>query len=586
MSLQLESTNNTIPDFKSFPTYKAWKKIGTNRRFGTLIPLSQLRSRRNNGVGDFADLEAFGDFCKTIGCSIIQILPINDMGRGETPYSSLSAFALDPIYIALDRISEVTGEDRSKEMEEFLTENKERIWNLKIKERIDFDNIRKYKLEVLKIAYNDFIKKHTGAKDEVSKSFEKFKKDQEYWLADYSLFRTLKEKYNWESWETWPTATKDRTKRQLTRMFKQYKEEIDFYSYVQWIAFNQLNKARKKLVEQGIFIKGDLPLLVDYESSDVWKHNDFFNLKVCAGAPPDQYSELGQNWGMPTYNWENMQKDDFNWWRNRLKYAENFYDIFRIDHVVGLFRIWTIPITEEFPRGKKAGMNGYFDPQDKGKGPHKLIWLKHGKTLLDMIVESTEMLPIGEDLGTIPYVCRYTLKELGIPGYKVIIWERDWDDRKNNFPIIPVNEYPYVSMSSTTTHDFWTLAGWWETENADEEVAKEDEQAKNMLWKFAGFNSKRSKNYSDRLHRAIMNKIFHSNSIFMILPFNDLWGSASGLFNQDPINDRINDPDLPTKPQNWTGKMPIEIEDLAKHPVMAERIGFIKKMANESGRIV
>ncbi len=583
MTLHTDSRPGSKPDFQSFPTYKSWKKIGTHPRFGTLIPLSQLRSVRNHGVGDFADLEAFGEFCKSIGCTIIQLLPINDMGKGETPYSSLSAFALDPVYIAVDHLTELVGD--SGELIKFFEENKERVLGIKVKKRIEFDNIRTFKLEALKIAFSQFLKiKDEEGKDTLT-DFENFKKEQEYWLPDYSLFRALKEANSWDSWEKWSEGAKTRKKASITKLKKSHADEIEFYNFVQWIAFKQLTDARKKLAESGILIKGDLPLLVDYESSDVWSHNDFFNLGVCAGAPPDQYSELGQNWGMPTYDWGNIQKDDFTWWRKRLKYAENFYDIFRIDHVVGLFRIWTIPITEEFPRGKKAGPNGYFDPQDRGQGHHKMTWLAHGRTLLDMMVESTDMLPIGEDLGTIPYVCRMTLKEMGIPGYKVVIWEREWKDTENNAPYTPVNEYPYVSMSSTTTHDFWTLPGWWETVSKDKETAAEEELAKKMLWNFVGLNNKRDERYTDKLHKALMKKMFHSGSVFLIMPFHDLWGVTFGLFNQDPVNDRINDPDQPTKPQNWTGKMPIEIEDLVKHPVMEERIRFIGKMAKESGRI-
>jgi len=581
--------------FKQYPTYKAWKRMGLLPRFGVLMPLAQIRTKRNNGVGDFADLQVFGEFCKSIGCTILQLLPINDMGRGKTPYSSLSAFALDPIYIALDNLPELKKGQRSEEMEKYLEENADKIYSLKAQKRIDYDNIRKYKLDTLKIAFSNFIQNEKNS--DRRRDFEKFRKDNEYWLPDYALFRSLKEKYMWDPWEKWQKETKTHSKERLPALFKQHADDIDFYSFVQWIAFSQMKSAQQTLLDMGIYLKGDLPLLVDIESADVWAHPKYFNIDVCAGAPPDQYSVMGQNWGMPTYNWEKLAEDDYIWWRKRLQYAENFYHIFRIDHVVGFFRIWTIPITEEFPRGKKSGKVGYFDPPDEGLKEDKKIWEKHGKTILDMIVESSDMLPIGEDLGTIPLVCRKTLKNMGIPGYKVLIWERDWTDKEEKFPFIPPEEYPYLSMSTSTTHDFWSLAGWWihkpeppgENDNIDPRIAKmkaeDEEELKNALYKFLIGDGERPERFTDRLYKAIMKKLFHSGSIFLIMPFHDLWGVAYGLYGEEPEGERINDPDKPELAKNWTGKMPIELERLPLHPSMIEKIELIRKLARESGRI-
>lgn len=583
--------------FKQYPTYKAWKRVGLMPRFGILMPLAQIRTKRNNGIGDFADLQAFGEFCKSIGCTILQLLPINDMGRGRTPYSSLSVFALDPIYIAIDCLSEFKKGQTSEEMEKYLEDNKEKIFSLKVKKRIDYDNIRKYKLDALQIAYNDFVKANRETDTERWRDFGKFKKDNEYWLPDYALFRALKERYMWDPWKKWPEGTRTRNKNRLLALFKEHAGEIDFYSFVQWIAYDQMKSAQKALLDMGIYLKGDLPLLVDIESADVWANPEYFNIDVCAGAPPDQYSLMGQNWGMPTYDWEKLAEDDYTWWRKRLQYAQNFYHIFRIDHVVGIFRIWTITITEEFPRGKKSGKHGYFDPPDKGLKEDKKIWEKHGKTILNMIVESSSMLPIGEDLGTIPLVCRKTLSDMGIPGYKVLIWERDWTDKEEEFPFIPPEEYPYLSMSTSTTHDFWTLAGWWihkpgqitENGDIDPEIekmkAQDEEELKNALYKFLMGEDKRPKRFTERFYRAIMQKLFNSGSMFLIMPFQDLWGLAYGLYGEDPGGERINDPDKPDLPENWTGKMPIDLESLPIHPSMTEKIEFVRKLVRESGRI-
>jgi 4-alpha-glucanotransferase len=562
--------------FRGLPTYEAWKKVGTHKRFGVLMPLSQIRSRRNQGVGDFGDLPEFAKFCRSFGCSIIQILPINDMGKGETPYSSLSAFALDPVFIALDKVSELTAGSRSEETEKFFTDNAERISDLKKAKRIKFDGIRSYKLEAIRIAFNEFLKANKKTKGDSWKTFESFKKENEYWLEDYALFRTLKEKYCWDSWEKWAEEERDRHADSMKKLLKDNKNEVEFYSYIQWLAFTQLKEAHDACFAEGVLIKGDLPLLVDYQSADVWSHPEYFKREFCGGAPPDQYSFMGQNWGMPTYNWYKLSDDDFIWWRKRLQFAENFYDIFRIDHVVGLFRIWSIPITEEFPRGKKAGKNG--------RGHHKPTWEYQGRTLLSMMVESTKMLPIGEDLGTIPYVCRKTLSDLGIPGYKVIIWERDWNDDEHDMPFFKPEEYPYISMSTSTTHDFFTLPGWWIQKDTDPEKLEAAEELKTAFWHFLGGEGARPERYSDKLHKKIMEKLFYSSSIFLIMPFNDLWGVAFGMFGEDPALDRINDPDKPENPFNWTGKMPIEIDALSMHPVLITKFNHIKELVKLSGR--
>lgn len=580
MPLNSTNTINSIPDFSQFPTYNAWKKIGTNKRFGVLIPLSQIKSKRNIGVGDFSDLEAFGNFCSSIGCSIIQILPINDMGRGKAPYSSISAFALDPVYIAMDDICSIMPRCKTPHMDKFLQENKEMIYKERAKGRIDFEAVRNIKMGALRAAFQDYFDQTCQNSTDSLQQFNEFKERNSYWLTDYCLFRALKEESQWKPWGEWQKGLKTRSPRSLAKSLKDHKEEIEFYSFVQWLAYTQLTEAHGRLLLKGIFIKGDLPLLVDYESADVWAHPEYFNLDLCGGAPPDQYSSEGQNWGMPTYNWKNLEKDDYILWRERLRFAENFYDIFRIDHVVGLFRIWSIK------RGLKTGAVGAFDPQDNGKGHNKPVWEKQGRTLLEMIAGSTNMLPIGEDLGTIPYVCRKTLKDLGIPGYKVLIWERDWNNPKEDFPFFLPEEYPYVSMITSTTHDFWTLAGWWLYTDPDPEKAEAEEELKTALWKFLSGSGERPKNYTDKLHNKILSRLFYSNSVFLIMPFNDLWGTAFGVMGENPGKDRINDPSNPEKEENWSGRIPVEIETLHQHPVLMNKIETIKFLSNDSGRVI
>ena len=180
--------------------------------------------------------------------------------------------------------------------------------------------------------------------------------------------------------------------------------------WLQWILFKQFKEASAYAARNNIFIKGDLPVLVSRDSSDVWSHPDYFKLDFAAGAPPDMYTALGQRWGMPTYNWEAIAHDNYRYLKEKLKYAQEFYNILRIDHVVGLFRIWSIPYND--PQ-ENQGLNGVFDPLDEQR------WDQHGRKILSILVQNTKMLLCAEDLGVIPKCCTDTLLEFGICGNDV-----------------------------------------------------------------------------------------------------------------------------------------------------------------------
>ncbi len=575
------SGKNREEQFAGLPTASQWEKIGCQPRFGTLIQLVSLRSKRNQGVGDFEDINAFGDLLGHMGGSIIQLLPINDMGRGKTPYSSLSAFALDPLYIAIDQIPEMK-EDRSDGINSYLRANWHTVDEQKASRQVDVDRIRAFKFGALYQLYRDFVDRNRPWNSERWRGFLSYVANNRYWLEDYATFRSLKNTLGWTSWNDWPEPYRYRHHDAISQYRRDHADEIQFFKYVQWMAYTQMVDAHNRCRKDGMHLKGDLPLLVDYESSDVWAHPQYFNRDVCAGAPPDQYSTQGQNWGSPTYNWDNLCRDNYLWWRKRLEYASHFYDIFRIDHIVGLFRIWTYPITLEHPRGTPAGWNGYFDPEDPGGGHHKPIWESHGRNLLDMMVRSSTMLPIGEDLGTIPRACRQVMAEMGIPGYKVIIWERDWQEEGS--PFFNPDEYDYISMATTTTHDFWTMAGHYEHREADEKEQESLETQKKDLWKFVMGRKKYSQEYTDDFHWSLLEKLFSSGSIFVILPFQDLWGKVPGLYGDDVNYDRINDPSNPSRDSNWSGKFPLNIEDFASHRDLASRIDKIRGMVRDTGR--
>ncbi len=192
--------------------------------------------------------------------------------------------------------------------------------------------------------------------------------------------------------------------------------------------------------------------MVSRDSADVWVHPEFFKLEFAAGAPPDMYTALGQRWGMPTYNWDKIWADGYRYLKDKLKYAQEFYDILRIDHVVGIFRIWNIPYNE--PQ-ENQGLNGFFDPQDKNK------WEGHGKKILSAMLGSTNILLCAEDLGVIPKVCPKTLKEFGIPGSDVQRWVKDW---KAKHDFLAPKDYRVLSVAMLSTHDTTNWPAWWKNE--------------------------------------------------------------------------------------------------------------------------
>ncbi len=377
-----------------------WQKIGLNKRAGICLPLFAVYSKDSLSIGDFKDLELVVDFCVKSGISIIQLLPMNELGPLFCPYDSLSSFALEPVYISVKNLS--TDNDfleRAENIRDFYPTGKLHL---------DYE----IKDEKIRLLWDIYIRQPLDVVE-----FKEFLESNSYWMEDFALFKVIKDHFNGLPWYDWEDGYKNRDPRILNIFKEEHHREILFQKWLQWLAYRQFRNAREYACSKGIFIKGDLPILVSRDSADVWAHKDFFKLEFAAGAPPDMYCAKGQRWGMPTYNWENIVLDNYKYLKERLKYAEQFYDMLRIDHVVGLFRIWSIPYHE--PK-ENQGLNGFFDPVDESK------WREHGRNILSVMLSNTSMLLCAEDLGVIPRACTDVLKELGMPGNDVQRWVKDW----------------------------------------------------------------------------------------------------------------------------------------------------------------
>jgi 4-alpha-glucanotransferase len=591
-----------------------WKRIGLHKRSGVLVPLFSVYAKRSLGIGELEDLKLLIDWCNQTGLSIIQVLPLNNIGATFCPYDSLSSFALEPAHLSLHLFSSFNQKSIQQKLE-----------NLKnaFPSGTPYVDYR-VKEEKIKLLWQIFNEENSSE----SLEFKEFCKDHAYWLDDFTLFSTLKEYHQGRAWYEWEDRYKNRDKESLKSFRQEHEKEIIFRMWLQWQLYKQLKGVKNYAKDKTVLIKGDLPILVSRDSADVWSHPEFFKLDFASGAPPDMYAALGQRWGMPPYNWDKIAHDGYRYLKEKLRYAENFYNILRIDHVVGLFRIWSIPYNEPI---ENQGLHGFFDPADEHK------WAKAGTNILSVILDSTDMLLCAEDLGVIPKACTEALEKLCIPGNDVQRWAKDWKIKHDFFS---PKDYRILSVAMLSTHDTTNWPAWWENEagtideglfvkkcherginyshikdklfdlsrskhnrlrwldnvssveilisilgKRKEEVAdfidlyQNSYQEKEKLWRRLGLSGPMRDRADSEILAAALKLTLSSSSVFCIETILD-WLSLGDIFKGDPYQYRINTPGT-TSSQNWSLVVPIALEDLLKHKVYKE----IRELVISSGRI-
>jgi 4-alpha-glucanotransferase len=287
-------------------------------------------------VGEFPDLVEFAQWCVRTGLGLIQLLPVNDTGYESSPYSALTAFALHPLYLRIGDLPEAA--DYSEDLEEIRRRFSQ-------KERFPYNEILRAKMELLRkiyAAHKTEIAERAAPGGTLGQWI-----DTNPWVKEYAVYRRLKEKNNEKSWKEWE-AYRIITAKDIQALWgkAELRGEHLFWAWLQEALDTQFSRAAAALAEAGICLEGDLPILMNEDSCDVWAHGEYFRRDLSAGAPPDMYSPSGQNWGFPIYDWEAQAKDNYAWWRQRLKTAEKYYRAYRIDHVLGFFRIWASPRTD------------------------------------------------------------------------------------------------------------------------------------------------------------------------------------------------------------------------------------------------
>jgi 4-alpha-glucanotransferase len=719
---------------------------------GLVVPLIALRRNKTAACGVFSDLVHLARVARQWGLSLIQLLPLNDTGNGTSPYAALSAFALNPIYISLSETPDTMaalglplGENAANALIRADSAINRKFGG---EPRVPYEATLRAKLDALRQVWN--------ASREICAPLAEALAAEQGWAKPYASFVALKEAFRGAPWWDWP-EWREITSAQIDALWynPEFAEEARFRLWLQVLAREQLQRAAQAVRAMGIDIMGDIPILLAKDSADVWFQRDIFILNRQAGAPPDMYSPRGQNWGFPLYDWEALRAQGYAFWRQRLGYADNFYTAYRIDHVLGFFRIWAIDefendaylgvfepsvrmsraelsalgfsderirwlskphvpewkiqsaekqCLEAFAAGadrKMAFARGLedvrracfvrikdeplflFSPEIRGTSDISVlfsalrrnfpeadrsladyarsmgdwwidrvlyeaapdayvfqwsyrdttswkslspqeqaaleakaaalaaasldVWERRGRELLSMLESASDMQPFAEDLGAVPPCVPKVLRELNIPGLKVLRWERRWDE--SGQPYIPFGMYEPLSVACTSVHDSTNMRQWWE-EEADRrqlwamfmKMAEHDALLRSLLEgcgrgrggdgqpphavALSGVPAPSSapaphsavepssaeglsipaeppKALDTAAAAAIVRAMALSSSIAVVYPVQDILACHPEWREPDPRDERINVPGT-TLATNWTYRMPVDLHALAE----------------------
>jgi 4-alpha-glucanotransferase len=448
------------------------------------------------------------------GQRVLQLLPINEMAPGQqSPYSAISAMAIDPIYLDVAAIPEFVA---AGGLNAFSSDELAELERVRKAPSVQYRDIRRLKEHALRLAADRFVTAEVRRATPRAQLFAAFLDEQAWWLDDYALFRAIHAAEEERPWTAWPASLRRREAPALADAKYSFASEVTFRQYIQWIAHTQWTEARAEAKRVGVALFGDLPFMVDGDSADVWARQDQFLLDVSAGVPPDAFSESGQDWGMPVYDWDAIAADGFGWLRERARRSADLYDGYRVDHLVGFYRTYGRP---------HDGRPPFFTPADEADQ------VALGELLLKIFVDAGAEI-IAEDLGLVPDFVRQSLARLGVPGFRVFRWERYWHNEGQ--PFIDPEDYPVSSVATSGTHDTETMMTWWERTSADER--RQVASLRTM---------RRIASHGDVDRDALLQVLMASTSQLVLFPVQDVFG----------WRDRINEP-ATVNEVNWTFRLP------------------------------
>ena len=582
-----------------FPVYP-WKGAGT------VIPIFSLRSEGSFGVGDFGDLQKMIDWCAKTRQRVLQVLPINDTNMTYTwqdsyPYNSISIYALHPQYTDFRQLPPLKDKERKAYYETLQKE-------LNALPQIDYERMNNAKLAYLRELFAQ-----EGSKMMKTEAFKTFFEQNKDWLVPYAAFCHYRDMYGTASFTEWPdhkTFTEKERESMSKTTTKIYKE-VAFWYFVQFNLDQQMRAAHAYARKQRVILKGDIPIGISRDGVEAWVEPKYFNLNGQAGAPPDAFSADGQNWGFPTYNWDVMLADGCQWWVRRFRKMAEYFDAYRIDHVLGFFRIWEIPMPH------KSGLMGQFSPalgmsveeiaaygvefneglflvdhkrsdrwhpriavqyqeaytqlsEDQKYHFNQLyndyfyrrnnqFWYTEAMKKLPKLTQATRMLVCAEDLGMVPDCVPWVMNELRILSLEIQSMPKDPTTRFGH-----LSRNPYRSVDTISTHDMATLRQWW-----DEDEERTQNYFNTMLYR----GGPAPHPLPDWLAKDIVSRHLTSPSMLCLISFQDWLSIDEKLRLPDANAERIN---IPANPRHyWRYRMHLTIEQLLAADELNEEISTL-----------
>jgi len=514
------------------------------------MPLFSCPRTTSWGIGDIGDLDAMTGWLAAAGQRVVQLLPINEMAPGQnSPYSAISAMAIDPLYIDVSAVPEfkAVGGEAS-----LTDDERSRLENVRRSPEVDYGPIRQLKRIALRTASDRFVAAELPRATPRASGFASFLATQAWWIDEYAVFRAIHAAHGDRPWTEWPQALRAHTEAAVADARRELFDEVFFHQYVQWIAHTQWREVRERT--HGVALFGDLPFMVDGDSADVWARQDQFRLDLSLGAPPDAFSATGQNWGMPVYRWDAVARDDFGWLRDRARRHRDLYDGYRLDHLVGFYR------TYGWPQGEGKA---FFTPDNEADQ------LALGERVVSIFRDSGVDV-IAEDLGVVPNFVRASLARLGVPGFRVFRWERQW--QVEGQPFTDPSTYPATSVATSGTHDTEPLAVWWDSTGSHDR--REVARLPTVQRLTGGRVDLTSAAFNPSVRDALLEALVASGSDLVLFPAQDVFG----------WRDRINEP-ATINERNWTFRLPWPIDRLTDVPEAVERQSAMWAWSVKYGRI-
>lgn len=540
----------------------------SQRLAALLLPVFSLRREGGLGIGDTRSMHEWIDLAADHGVGLFQMLPINEMGADDSPYNAISSVALEPLYLCFEEVPGVT--------DEMLDEVRKAVSSLPLN-RVDYESVKRVKYGLLAAAWDRWGNEAGPSADE----FAKFCKAERAWLDNYCVYRWLMEQEGgneaWDEWpESWQSVEGAMAVLAEARANDPAKVEsrISFFAWVQWLCFRQWRAVREHADRRGLKLMGDIPIGVSRYSADVFFGRDDFNIEWCGGAPPETVfkhdrfiQKWGQNWGIPLYRWDKMEAEGFPWWRQRIEKLIDVFHVFRVDHVLGFYRIYGFPwtpnrnaefldLTKEEAAELTGGPLPRWVPRPDDTEENCELNRADGDRRLRMVQKvAGKDAVVGEDLGCVPDYVRPHLYSLGICGFRIPHWDFD-DDGK----VIPAEELPETSFATYATHDHDSIPAMWEdyrrrvsSDPDDEDDRKETMVALQALADFGGIEDLGPFD-EEKLWRLI-DRLMECSSRYAAVMLTD-------LFN---MTDRINQPGT-VGPHNWSLMLERTAEQCRKDP--------------------